>query len=77
MPHGTDSEVTTSEPGRHTQVFVKIAHPGYVNTELARHSSAWFGGFTARVMEFMSILVAMKPSTEGLDPIVPGNESRD
>ncbi|GJJ74804.1 hypothetical protein EMPS_07162 [Entomortierella parvispora] len=49
-----------------TQVFVNVAHPGFVNTELARHTSDVFGGFTARVFSIMANLMAMKPSVGAL-----------
>lgn len=49
-----------------TQVFVNIAHPGVVNTELTRHSSASFGGFVSRLVQIFTFLVAMKPATGAL-----------
>jgi len=50
-----------------TQVFVNIAHPGYVNTDLARRSTAsFFGGFIARLVDMMTSPVAMTPTVGAL-----------
>ena len=50
-----------------TQVYVNIAHPGYVNTDLARRSTAsFFGGFIARLVDMMTSPVAMTPTVGAL-----------
>ena len=49
-----------------TQVYVNIAHPGYVATELARHSQASFGGFATKIFEMTTNVVAMAPAVGAL-----------
>ncbi|KAG0298135.1 hypothetical protein BGZ98_000304 [Dissophora globulifera] len=43
------------------QVYVNVAHPGYVSTELIRHSKALGGVVLDKVIQVMTKLIAMSP----------------
>ncbi|KAF9349197.1 hypothetical protein BGX26_012453 [Mortierella sp. AD094] len=43
------------------RVYVNAVHPGFVRTELARHSGATFGAVVEQVTGILSSIAAMKP----------------
>ncbi|KAI8597323.1 hypothetical protein EDD21DRAFT_385749 [Dissophora ornata] len=48
------------------KVYVNVAHPGYVATELTRHTEASFGATVDRITRVMTNMVAMKPEVGAL-----------
>ncbi|KAI1314550.1 hypothetical protein EDD11_002025 [Mortierella claussenii] len=43
------------------EVYVNVAHPGFVKTDLSRHSEAVWGSVYARTMECFTAVCAMRP----------------
>jgi retinol dehydrogenase-14 len=48
------------------RVHVNIAHPGYVDTELARHTSDTFGARVDTIFQWLTSIMAMSPKVGAL-----------
>ncbi|KFH63134.1 hypothetical protein MVEG_11171 [Podila verticillata NRRL 6337] len=63
------------------RVYVNIAHPGYVATELNRQGEATFGKIGTKIVDGMTKVVAMKPNVGALTQLYcatsPEIESKD